>query len=314
MTLRPEFAKAIEDAEAQEVPPLSEQGPEQARETHNDAAKLVNGPPDPVEAWEDRTIAGPGGEVPVRVYTPATSDPEAARGLLVYFHGGGWVVGTLQSYDPLARALANASGSVVVSVGYRLAPESPFPAAIDDCWAVTQWAAANAAELGAEAGRLVVAGDSAGGELATIVARRARDAGGPDVDLQVLIYPALDPTAASASYRELGDGYLLTAADMRWYWHQYIGCADPANADIAPAGADLAGLPSALVITAEYDPLRDEAEAYAHALDDAGVPTELVRWPGVVHGFVRWRAVSPAANEAIDRVGETVRSALSRSH
>jgi acetyl esterase len=310
VTLRPEFAKAIEAAAAESPPPLSEQGPDGARATHADTARLVNGPPDPVEAWEDRTIPGPGGEVPVRVYRPATEGP---RGLVVFFHGGGWVVGTLQTYDPLARALANASGSVVVSVGYRLAPEHPFPAGVDDCWAATRWAAEHAEELGAEPGRLAVAGDSAGGELAAVVARRARDAGGPDVALQVLLYPALDPTCATTSYRELGDGYLLTAADMRWYWHQYVGCANPANPEIAPAGADLAGLAPALVITAEYDLLRDEGEAYAHALEAAGVPTRLLRWPGVVHSFIRWRAVTPAAAEATERIGDALRGALSPS-
>jgi acetyl esterase len=220
-------------------------------------------------------------------------------------------VGTLATYDSLARALANAARAVVVSVGYRLAPEHPFPAAVEDCVAATAWVADHAAELGADPGRLAVAGDSAGANLATVVARRARDAGGPALTHQALIYPALDPAASSASYRELGEGYLLTAADMRWYWHEYIGCADPSHPDLAPAGADLSGLPPATVLTAEYDPLRDEGEAYARALEAAGVPVQLRRWPGAVHGFFRWRAVSPAAGEAIAEVGEALHESLS---
>jgi acetyl esterase len=196
-------------------------------------------------------------------------------------------------------------------VGYRLAPEDPFPAAVEDSWAATRWLAGRAAELGVDPSRLAVAGDSAGANIATVLARRTRDAGGPALRFQLLVYPAVDPTASSPSYRELAEGYSLTADDMRWYWHQYLGCADPAHPDLAPGRADLSGLPPALVITAEYDPLRDEGESYARALEAAGVPVRLHRWPGVVHGFFRWRAVTPAAHEAAAAAGAALRDALS---
>jgi acetyl esterase len=176
-----------------------------------------------------------------------------------------------------------------------------------------RWLADQAAALDADPDRLAVAGDSAGGNLATVVARHARDAFAPALRHQVMVYPALDPTQSSASYAELADGYLLTKADMRWYWHQYLGCADPELPDVTPAKADLGGMPPATVLTAEYDPLRDEGEAYARQLEHAGVPVALHRVAGVTHGFFRWRAVTPAAAEAIATVGTALRKALSRS-
>jgi acetyl esterase len=295
---------------ARDVPPLSEQGVEGARRTHADQTRLVAGPPEPVAEVSEHAVDGPGGPIPVRVYRPET---EERPGAIAYFHGGGWVVGTLDTYDPLARALANAAGAVVASVGYRLAPENPFPAAVNDCWAAVNWLADHAVQLGADPDRLAVGGDSAGGNLATVVARRARDAFVPELRHQLMVYPALDPTTSSASYRELAEGYLLNAADMRWYWHQYLGCADPELPDLAPAWADVGGLPPATIVTAEYDPLRDEGEDYAHRLEHAEVPVALHRFAGVTHGFFRWRAVTPAASEAMAIVGTALRDALSTS-
>ena len=306
--MRPEIAVAIRRAEEQGVPPLSEQGVEGARQTHAEQTRLVAGPPEPVEEVQERTIDGPGGPIPVRVYRPSTAGPPGA---VAYFHGGGWVVGTLDTYDTVGRALANAAGALVVTVGYRLAPEHPFPAALNDSVAAVDWLGRHAGELGADPGRLAVAGDSAGANLATVIARRARDASGPPLRHQLMVYPALDPTASSASYREHADGYLLSADDMRWYWHQYLGCADPRLPDIAPALADLSGLPPATILTAEYDPLRDEGEAYARQLEEAGVPVTLHRIAGVTHGFFRWRAVTPAASEAMAIAGASLRDALS---
>jgi acetyl esterase len=295
---------------ARDVPPLSEQGVEGARRTHAEQTRVVAGPPEPVAEVSEHAVDGPGGPIPVRVYRPET---EERPGAIAYFHGGGWVVGTLDTYDPLARALANAAGAVVASVGYRLAPENPFPAAVNDCWTAVNWLADHADELGADPDRLAVGGDSAGGNLATVVARRARDAFVPELRHQLMVYPALDPTTSSASYRELAEGYLLNAADMRWYWHQYLGCADPALADLAPAWADVGGLPPATIVTAEYDPLRDEGEDYARRLEHAEVPVALHRFAGVTHGFFRWRAVTPAASEAMAIVGAALRDALSTS-
>jgi acetyl esterase/lipase len=295
---------------ARDVPPLSEQGVEGARRTHAEQTRLVVGPPEPVAEVSEHAVDGPGGPIPLRVYRP---ENEERPGAIAYFHGGGWVVGTLDTYDPLARALANAAGAVVASVGYRLAPENPFPAAVNDCWAAVNWLADHADELGADPDRLAVGGDSAGGNLATVVARRARDAFVPELRHQLMVYPALDPTTSSASYRELAEGYLLNAADMRWYWHQYLGCADPELPDLAPAWADVGGLPPATIITAEYDPLRDEGEDYARRLEHAEVPVALHRFAGVTHGFFRWRAVTPAASEAMALVGAALRDALSTS-
>ena len=295
---------------ARDVPPLSEQGVEGARRTHADQTRLVAGPPEPVAEVSEHAVDGPGGPIPVRVYRPETDE---RPGAIAYFHGGGWVVGTLDTYDPLARALANAAGAVVASVGYRLAPENPFPAAVNDCWAAVNWLGDHAVQLGADPDRLAVGGDSAGGNLATVVARRARDAFVPELRHQLMVYPALDPTTSSASYRELAEGYLLNAADMRWYWHQYLGCADPELPDLAPAWADVGGLPPATIVTAEYDPLRDEGEDYAHRLEHAEVPVALHRFAGVTHGFFRWRAVTPAASEAMAIVGTALRDALSTS-
>jgi acetyl esterase len=295
---------------AKDVPPLSEQGVEGARRTHAEQTRLVAGPPEPVAEVSEHAVDGPGGPIPVRVYRPET---EERPGAIAYFHGGGWVVGTLDTYDPLARALANAAGAVVVSVDYRLAPENPFPAAVTDCWAAVNWLADHADDLGADPDRLAVGGDSAGGNLATVVARRARDAFVPSLRHQLMVYPALDPTTSSASYRELAEGYLLNAADMRWYWHQYLGCADPELPDLAPAWADLGELPPATIITAEYDPLRDEGEDYARRLEHAEVPVALHRFAGVTHGFFRWRAVTPAATDAMAVVGAALRDALSTS-
>ena len=302
------MAVAVE--RAKDVPPLSEQGVEGARRTHAEQTRLVAGPPEPVAEVSEHAVDGPGGPIPVRVYRPET---EERPGAIAYFHGGGWVVGTLDTYDPLARALANAAGAVVASVGYRLAPENPFPAAVTDCWAAVNWLADHADELGADPDRLAVGGDSAGGNLATVVARRARDAFVPSLRHQLMVYPALDPTTSSASYRELAEGYLLDAVDMRWYWHQYVGCAHPELPDLAPAWADVGGLPPATIITAEYDPLRDEGEDYARRLDHAGVPVALHRFAGVTHGFFRWRAVTPAASDAMAVVGAALRDALSTS-
>jgi acetyl esterase len=301
---------AVERAKELRVPPLSEQGVDGARQTHAEQTRLVAGAPEPVAEVSERTVDGPGGPIPVRVYRP---EVEERPGAIAYFHGGGWVVGTLDTYDPLARALANAAGAVVASVDYRLAPENPFPAAVNDCWAALNWLADHATELGADHDRLAVGGDSAGGNLATVVARRARDVFVPPLRHQLMVYPALDPTTSSASYRELAEGYLLSAADMRWYWHQYLGCADPRLPDLAPAWADVGGLPPATIITAEYDPLRDEGEDYARRLEHAAVPVALHRFAGVTHGFFRWRAVTPAASEAMATAGAALRDALSTS-
>jgi acetyl esterase len=212
---------------------------------------------------EDLTIPGPGGAVPVRVYA---SERAGVRPALIYFHGGGFVFGNLDTHDAVCRALAKESGAVVISVDYRLSPEHKFPAAVEDSHAVTVWVAANAEHLGVDARRIAVGGDSAGGNLATVVAMRCRDAGGPALASQVLLYPVMDFSSfETGSHREWGEGYFLTRAAMDWFSGHYLASADLArHPEASPLLApDLRGLPPALVITAEFDPLRDEGEAYA---------------------------------------------------
>jgi acetyl esterase len=306
MALHPQVEAVLAGMAA--APPAHELTVEQARRTHVETAAALNGPPVGVARVEDRTLPGPAGDVPVRVYTPGGTGPLP---VVVWFHGGGWVVGTLDTYDQLCRALAVAAGALVVSVGYRLAPEHRHPAAVEDCWAAVRWVAANAATLGGRPDRVAVAGDSAGGNLATVVARRARDQGGPRLAFQLLVYPVTEAACDAASYREFANGYHLTAALMRWYWGHYLGGADSAGPDASPLrAADLAGLPPALVVTAEYDPLRDEGEAYAARLAEAGVAAVASRYDGMVHGFFRWRGVTDAAAVAMAEAAGALRAAF----
>jgi acetyl esterase len=308
VALLPEIRSLLDQQATSGRPPLHHQSVEQARAFHVADAAALNGPPAPVAAVADRLVPGPAGELPVRVYTPEGSPPFP---IVVFFHGGGWVVGTLDTYDPLCRALAASTPAVVVSVDYRLAPEHRWPAAVEDAYAATEWASRNAAALGGAQHRLAVAGDSAGGNLAAVVALGARDRGGPAIAFQLLVYPVLDVAGGTASWQEYADGYHLTADGMRWYWDHYLGGADGAAPDASPLrAAFVGGLPPALVIGAEYDILRDEGEAYAARLAEAGVDATASRHAGVVHGFVRWRAVTGAAEDALQEAAAALRSAL----
>jgi len=309
MSLEPEIEALLARMAASGAPPLERQSVAEARRLHAASAATLHGPPVPVAAVTDRTIPGPAGDLRVRVYTPHGEPPFP---IVVWFHGGGWVVGTLDTFDPVCRALAAAVPAVVVAVDYRLAPEHRFPAAVEDCYAATLWASRNAAELGGAQQRLAVAGDSAGGNLAAVVALGGRDRGGPAIGFQLLVFPITDAGMDTASYREKADGYHLTAAGMRWYWSHYLGDADGLVPDASPLRAAFVGaLPPALVITAEHDPLRDEGEAYAARLRDAGVPAAVSRYPGMVHGFFRWRAVTAAADAAVQEAAAALRTALS---
>jgi acetyl esterase len=308
VALQPEIAALLERQAASGRPPLHRQSVEQARAFHVEDAAALNGPAVPVAAVADRLVPGPAGELPVRVYTPEGAAPLP---IVVYFHGGGWVVGTLDTYDPLCRALAAAVPAVVVSVDYRLAPEHRWPAAAEDAYAATLWASRNAAELGGVQHRLAVAGDSAGGNLAAVVALGARDRGGPAIAFQLLVYPALDAAGDTGSWREFADGFYLTADGMRWYWDHYLGGADGRAPDASPLrAAFFGGLPPALVIGAEHDVLRDEGEAYAARLAEAGVAATASRYPGMVHGFFRWRAVTASADAALGEAAAALRAAL----
>jgi len=262
------------------------------------ALATAAGAPEPVAQVEDRTIPGPAGEIPIRVYRP---EGQEALPVLVYFHGGGWVIGNLETHDPLCRHLANAVGCVVASVDYRLAPEHPYPAAIDDAYAATAWIAQNAALLDGDRRRIAVAGDSAGGNLAAAVSLMARDKGRPHLVFQLLVYPVTDAPGAGnhASYRENGEGYFLTAQMMHWFWNHYCTKSDLDDAYLCPLRAkDVAKVPPALVVTAEFDPLRDEGEAYGRRLREAGVPVEVKRYPGMIHGFFGMGGLLAGARQA----------------
>ena len=264
---------------------------------------------EPVAHIEDRTVPGPAGVVPVRVYRPGD---EAALPVLLWFHGGGWTIGSLETHDNTCRSLANAVGCIVVSVDYRLAPEHKFPAAADDAFAATQWIAEYAADLGGDPKRIAVGGDSAGGNLAAVVSLQARDAGGPALAFELLVYPVTDHEFESPSMRENATGYFLELESMRWFYNQYLRDErDGADWRFSPArAADLSGLPPAFVLTAEFDPLRDQGEAYARRLEAAGVPVEARRYDGVFHGFFGMRDLMDPAQQAFDDVTKALRKAL----
>lgn len=267
-----------------------------------------------VGSVEDRTIPGPAGEVPVRVYRPEGGPGPAP--ILVWYHGGGWVIGDLETTDGAARSFCHGAGAVVVSVDYRLAPEHPFPAGPEDAWAALTWVADHAGEVGGDPARIAVGGDSAGGNLAALVALRARDEGGPALVHQLLAYPSVDLAMGHPSIEENGEGYFLTKASMEWFRLHYLGAerehGDPTSPEVSPLRADdLSGVAPAQVLTAEYDPLRDEGEAYAVRLAEAGVPVDLVPHPGLVHGFLGFGALSPAAAAATEGAAERLRQALS---
>jgi len=290
-------------------PPVQTLSIAEARQTMAVFAAF-GGPPEPVHQVDDRSIPGPAGNIPVRIYTPRGRGPLP---LLVYFHGGGWIAGDIRVYDTLCRALANASGCVVASVDYRLAPEHPFPAAVEDCHAAARWAVASAGALQADPGRVAVGGDSAGGNLAAVVALRARDQGGLPLAYQLLIYPCIEYLPDLPSYRE-NEGILLTREGIAWMWGHYLKEeSDRKNPYAVPLqAADLRGLPPTLVITAEFDPLRDEGEQYAARLRAAGVPVVLKRYAGMIHGFLSLAGVLDRTREAMAEIGEQLRASLAR--
>jgi acetyl esterase len=263
--------------------------------------KAVSGPLEPLASVED--VQGP---VSMRVYRPEAAGPLPA---LVYFHGGGWVVCDLDTHDNVCRTIARRAEAVVVAVDYRLAPEHKFPAAVDDSYAATLWVAANAGRLGIDPGRIAVGGDSAGGNLAAVVALKCRDHGGPAIALQVLVYPVMNLASFdTASYSEFAEGHNLTRSEMEWFRDCYLARPEDGFDPLASPllAADLRGLPPALVITAECDVLRDEGEAYARRLEEAGVPVTSCRYPGVIHPFFSMPGVLPQARQAIDQVARAV--------
>jgi acetyl esterase len=288
--------------------------PGRARARHRRDLATTAGPPRPLARVEAMEIPGAAGKLPARLYVADPATPEGAAGpLLVYFHGGGWVIGDLDTHDSPCRFLAAETGTAVLSVDYRLAPEHPFPAALDDACAAFAWAAEHAAELGADPARIAVGGDSAGGNLAAAVSLQARDDGGPRPAMQLLFYPVTD-ALGGPSRQDFAEGFQLTKADMDWFEAHYLsGGASGEDPRISVLRAeDLSGLPPAYVTTAGFDPLRDEAEAYAERLRTAGVPVALRRHPGLIHGFANMTAISRTARAAMLETAGALRMGLAR--
>ncbi len=311
MALDPAAAALLEQIEAAGLPPLNELPHVDARVAADGFIELA-GPGEPVADVTDRVVPGPAGDIPVRIYTPA-GEPNGAWPCLVYLHGGGWVIGGLDTVDAICRILANRAGCKVVSVDYRLSPEHKFPTPFDDGYAAVEWVHDHAAEIDVDPARLAVGGDSAGGNLSAAIALKARDEGGPPLRYQLLVYPVMNHGFDTESYRDNADGYLLTRDMMEWFWGHYLTSDDHGAHPLASPlrAADLAGLPPAMVITAEYDPLRDEGEAYADRLAAAGVPVDRIRYDGLIHAFWQMPAVFPQALDAADAAGTALRKALS---
>lgn len=307
MPLDPQVRTFLDQIGAPGAPQLHEVPVDEARRMMEMMSNF-QGAGESVLEVRDVEATGPDGAIPVRVYRPAAG----TLALLVYFHGGGWVLGSRDTHDRICRALANRTHAVVVSVDYRLAPEHRFPAAAEDAYAATVWAVEQASALDVDADRVAVAGDSAGGNLAAVVSLMARDRGGPGLRHQLLVYPVVDGTREYPSHEENAEGYFLTTATMRWFWGHYApDAAARRNPYASPIRADdLSGLPPAFVLTAEFDPLRDEGEAYAEALAKARVPVRLERYGGQIHGFFGMTSVFDAARRAFDEAAGTLRRAL----
>ncbi len=310
--LDPQMKAMLDFANASGPMFLRAETPEQARAKMQ--ALLEARPVEPPQVYrvEDRHIPGPHSQIPIRIYT---AEGRVPKGVLVYFHGGGWVLGSIVTHDVLCRSITNAAGCIVVSVDYRLAPEHKFPAAPEDCYAAAKWVAANAKSFGGDPDRIAVGGDSAGGNLATVVALMARERGGPRLIFQLLFYPAISAANDTPSQKEFsGDGFILSRADMEWFWNHYLnGSEDRSNPLACPNRANnLAGLPPALVQTCSHDPLRDEGERYAEQMKKAGVNVTLTRYEGVTHGFVSFADVLDKGKQGIKEAGEALRAAFSK--
>jgi acetyl esterase len=309
VSVHPQAQQILDGKAASGAPPIWELSPDEARTIVEANSAIIPAGPD-LESVRDIVIPSQAGGMPARVYSPSPTAP----GLVVYYHGGGWVVGSLDGWDASVRNLAVASGCDVVSVDYRLAPEHVFPAAADDAYDALVWAAS---EAGLAGGRpVVVAGDSAGGNLAAVSALRARDCGGPAIAAQVLVYPVVDCDLDRRSYREYdGDELILNRRDMIWYWDRYI--PDPAarvNPYASPLRApSLAGLPPAYLVTAEHDPLREEGFAYADRLRAARVPVEHRHYGSQIHAFFTFTGMLDDADKAVAEAGSAIRTAVEGS-
>jgi acetyl esterase len=308
MALDPQAQALLDQMQEAGAPPFEQMTVGEARQAAYAFIDL-QGAPEDVASVGHRFVPGPVCDLPVRIYTPEGEGPFPA---LVYFHGSGWVILNIEVADIAARALTNRTGCVVVAVNYQKAPEHKFPVPFDDAYAATTWLAEHASELGIDPGRIGVAGDSAGGNLAAAVCLKARDEGGPSLAYQLLIYPVTDYGWDKPSYLENAEGYLLQRETMRWFWGHYLASeAEGDNPLVSPLRApDLSGLPPALIVTAEFDPLRDDGELYGQRLREAGVPVKISRYDGMIHGFFYMAGVLDQTKNLYDEIGTEVRAAL----
>ncbi|MET7393843.1 alpha/beta hydrolase [Dactylosporangium sp. NPDC005572] len=309
MPIDPQVQQIRAGRERGRVAPLYSMSVEAARAADLASIRAADGDPEKVHEVVEHWLPAPGGKVLLRVYRPSA---EPSLPVLMYFFGGGWVLGTVDTADGIARSLANAAGCIVAVADYRLAPEHPFPAAIEDCWAAAEWVVDNAAAIGADPGRVAVGGDGAGGNLAAALTLMAQEAGGPRLAGQLLVCPSTDlsdATAADESMRTSDDPYLFNRHSVAWYRSQYLPDPDDAYNPLAsPLQAErLAGLPPALVITAEYDPWRDQGERYAARLARDGVPVAVTRYEGMIHGFFAMSAALDGGKVALAQAAKQLR-------
>lgn len=312
MPLDPQAAELLTALREMGRQPMEAMTPAEARVAAR-AFKALGGEPEEVARVDHGFIPGPTADLPARFYTPADA-PDAKRPALIYLHGSGWTILNIEICDAFSRALANRSGCLVVAVNYQKAPEHKFPIPFDDAYAATRWVFDNASSLGVDPARVGIIGDSAGGNLAAAVTLRARDEQGPSLAYQVLVYPAVDYGWDTPSAVARAEGYLLQRATMRYYWTNYVN--DPTDGDhpyCSPLRAsDHSGLPPALIVSAEYDPLCDDGRRYADKLREAGVPVTFRLYEGMIHGFLWMSGVMDQSRALIDEIGREVRSALGR--
>jgi acetyl esterase len=313
MALDPQVQEVIKLVIKSGRPAYNTLSPKDARQLFRETRPASTPTPPEIDAVKNVTAEGPGGPIPLRVYRPAGVASGTALPALVFYHGGGWVIGDLDTHDVQCRQITAEAGITVVAVDYRLAPEHKFPASVDDAWAATRWVIAHGSELGIDPRRIAVGGDSAGGNLAAVVALLARDEGNtPAIALQVLVYPVTDLAGESKSYGDFADGYLLTRDSMRWFKNHYLKSSSDADDWRASPlrAASLAGLPPALVITAGFDPLRDEGAAYAARMTEAGGLVDYICYGGMIHGFMPMGKLIDTGNRAISHVAASLRQAL----
>lgn len=312
MPLDPIVKAFLDQVASAQGPKMWEMTPEQGREAFRVMMQLV-GPKDvPIGKVENRTIPGPGGEIPLRIYTPIAAGSEALPAL-VYFHGGGFVIGDLETHDGLCRMLADDAACRVIAVDYRLAPESKFPAAVEDAFAATRWVAEHAPALGIDANRIGVGGDSAGGTLAAVVCQMAKEKGGPKLCLQMLLFPCTHLDPKTPSRQANAEGYLLEGETIDWFFGHYVG-TDSNMSDVRASpllAKDLGGLPPAYVMLAGFDPLHDEGLQYAEKLRAAGVKVAVADYPELVHTFVYLQSILPQAREAMKQAAAALRKSCS---